>query len=185
MNCDVGEVTERSQLILQPFGRFTYLTGHSPSLPMLHLRHSSFSKPSVSLPTSQLILQAFRLFTYITAHSPSLPSLYLHHSSFSNTSVALPTSQLILQAFRCFTYVTAHFSTLLSLLLRDWLFTYVTWRATHDSLSVAGAKGTALVYLINIIVTCVISGHSMISLHFRHLYCGMRDNYNAKVREIC
>ena len=39
----------------------------------LHLRHSSFSNPSVALPTSQLILQPFfplhlchRLFTYVS-----------------------------------------------------------------------------------------------------------------------
>ena len=90
---------------------------HSPTLPSLYLRHSSFSKPSVALSISQLILQPFRLFTYVTAHSPTLPSLYLCHSSFSNPSVALPTSQLILQPFRCFTYVTAHSPALLSLLL--------------------------------------------------------------------
>ena len=71
MSCDVGEVTESLenelcyeynyelcsfsklsvasptlQLILQPFPRFIYVTAHSPTLPLLHLRHSSFSKPS-------------------------------------------------------------------------------------------------------------------------------------------
>ena len=91
---------------------------HSPTFPSLHLRHSSFSNPSVGLPTSQLFLQPFRCFTYITAHSPTLPSLYLRHSSFSNLSVALPTSQLILQPFRRFTCVTAHSPTLPSLYLR-------------------------------------------------------------------
>ena len=69
-------------------------------------RHFTYSlHPSVALPTSQLILQPFRCFTYVTAHSPTLPSLYLRHSSFSNPSVALPTSQLILQPFFCFSYV--------------------------------------------------------------------------------
>ena len=69
MSFDVGEVTERlenelcsfskllvtsptSQLIPQPFPRFTYVTTHSPTLPLLHLRHSSFSNPFAS-PTSQ------------------------------------------------------------------------------------------------------------------------------------
>ena len=87
---------------------------------------SSFSKLSVTSPTSQLILQPFRHFTYVTAHSPTFPSFHLRHSSFSNPSVALPTSQLILQPFRAlylrhssfsnpsvrFTYVTAHSQTL-------------------------------------------------------------------------
>ena len=44
---------------------------HSPSFPSLHLRHSSFSNPSVALPTSQLILKPFRGFTQVTAHSPN------------------------------------------------------------------------------------------------------------------
>ena len=100
------------KLIIQPFRHFTYVTAHSPSLLSLYLRHSSFSKPPVALPTSQLILQPFHCFTYITAHSPTLPSPYLHHSSFSNPSVASPTSQLILQPFRRFTYITAHSPTL-------------------------------------------------------------------------
>ena len=50
---------------------FTTWVAHSPILPSLHLRHNSFSNPSVALPTSQLILQPFRCFTYVTAHSPT------------------------------------------------------------------------------------------------------------------
>ena len=85
---DIGDV-----LILQSFHLFTYVTAHSPTLPLLHLRHSSFSNPSAASPTSQLILQLFRCFTYITAHSPILPSLQLLHSSFYNLSVASLKSQ--------------------------------------------------------------------------------------------
>ena len=79
MSCDVGEVTERleneqscdvgeqssfsnlsvtsptSQLILQPFRRFTYVTDHFPTLPLLHLCHSSFSNHSFASPTSQAL----------------------------------------------------------------------------------------------------------------------------------
>ena len=40
-----------SQLILQPF-RFTYVIALSPTLPLFHLRHSSFSNPSLASPTS-------------------------------------------------------------------------------------------------------------------------------------
>ena len=137
MSCNVGEATESlkneqssfskptitsstSQLILQTFRRFTYAAAHSPTLPLLHLRHisfpnpsvidlrhSSFSNPSVVLPTLQFILQPFRCFTYVTVHSPTFPLLYLRHSSFSNPSVALPTSQFILQPFFRFSYVTS------------------------------------------------------------------------------
>ena len=68
-----------SQLILQPFRQFTYVTAHSPTLPSLYLYHSSFSNPSGTLPM---------------------------HSSFSNPSVASPTLQFILQPFFRFSYVT-------------------------------------------------------------------------------
>ena len=37
---------------LQPLHRFTYVTAHSPTLPPLYLRHSSFYSPSAALPTS-------------------------------------------------------------------------------------------------------------------------------------
>ena len=42
-------------LILQPFRRFTYITAHSPTLPLLHLRYSSFSNPSFACATSQAL----------------------------------------------------------------------------------------------------------------------------------
>ena len=58
------------ELILQPFHHFTYVTTHSPTLPSLYLRHSSFSNPSVASPTSQSIphsllslLLSLKLFT--------------------------------------------------------------------------------------------------------------------------
>ena len=123
MSCDVCEVTESlwnelwhrwSELILQTFRHFTYVTAHSPTLPSLYLRHSSFSNPSVASPTPQPILQPFlrfsyitsfttlpslllrhRLFTYVTARSPTSPLLHLSHSSFSNLSFACPTSQAL------------------------------------------------------------------------------------------
>ena len=44
-----------SQLVLQPFRRFTYITANSPTLPLLHLRHRSFSDPSFASPTSQAL----------------------------------------------------------------------------------------------------------------------------------
>ena len=66
--CDVGEAKEGLQnelwcrwsngrlcLILQPLHHFSYVTAHSPTLPLLHLSHSSFYNPSVSSPTSQTL----------------------------------------------------------------------------------------------------------------------------------
>ena len=67
-NSSTSVALPTSQLILQPIRRFTYVTAHSPTLPLLHLRHSSFSNPCVALPTPQLILQPFRRFTYVTTH---------------------------------------------------------------------------------------------------------------------
>ena len=122
----------RSQLILQPFFHFSYVTdsshallilqsfryltyaiAHSPTLPLLHLRHSSFSNPfslllrhrlftcsahSPGFPSLYLrhnILQPFCRFTYVTVHSLTLPLLHLRHSSFCNRSFACPTSQAL------------------------------------------------------------------------------------------
>ena len=86
-----------SQLILQPFHCFTYVTVHSTTLLSLLLRYKlcSFFDLSVTSPTSQLILQPFRRFTYVTVHSPTLPLLHLRHSSFSNPSFASTTSQAL------------------------------------------------------------------------------------------
>ena len=109
MSCDVGEVTERmenelcsfsnlsvtshtSKLILQPFRRFTYVTAHSPAIPLLHLRHSSFSNPSFASPTSQ----ALHLI-----HLASRPCL--HH--ILNTPVA--TNPSILFHLHCLPTMTS------------------------------------------------------------------------------
>ena len=58
---------------LQPFRHFTYVTAHSPTLPSLYLRHSSFSNLSVASPTSQLIIQPFFRFSYVTGSSLTSP----------------------------------------------------------------------------------------------------------------
>ena len=131
MSCDIGEAMKGLENELWQrwsdgrVGEWAPLyicismsSAHSTNFPSLHLRRSSFSNPSVALPTSQLILQPFRCFTYVTAHSPTFPSLHLRHSSFSNPSVASPTSQIILHPFRRFTYVTAHSPTFPLLHLR-------------------------------------------------------------------
>ena len=68
---------------------------HPRSLPLILLLlfiACSFSKLSITSPTSQLILQPFPRFTYVTA-PPTLPLLHLRHSSFSNPSFASSTSQ--------------------------------------------------------------------------------------------
>ena len=90
MSCDIGKATEGLEnerwrrwsdgnvgewaeliviveLILQPSRHFTYVTAHSPTLPSLSLRHSSFSSPSVALRTPQLILQPFFRIPYAQA----------------------------------------------------------------------------------------------------------------------
>ena len=50
---------------------FNYVTTHSPTLPSLYLRHSSFSNPSVASPASKFILQPFFRFSYVTNFSLS------------------------------------------------------------------------------------------------------------------
>ena len=76
---DVGEATEGLENELcsfsKPFRHFTYVRAHSPTLPLLQLRHSSFSNLSVASSTSQLILQPFGRFTYVTWRAAN--ALYL------------------------------------------------------------------------------------------------------------
>ena len=72
---------------------------HSPTLPLHHLFHSSFSNSSIALPTSQLILQPFRCFTYVTADSATLLQLHLRHRLFTYvTWRTVPARLLYLQS---------------------------------------------------------------------------------------
>ena len=52
---ELSVASPTSQLILQPFRRFIYVTDHSPNVPLLHVRHSSFSNPSFASPKSQAL----------------------------------------------------------------------------------------------------------------------------------
>ena len=71
---------EWAELILKPLRHFTYVTTHSPILPLLYLRHSSFFNPSVASHTSQFILQPIFRFSYVTSpslNSPGEPPMHL------------------------------------------------------------------------------------------------------------
>ena len=71
----------KSQLILQPFCCFTYITVHSQTL--------------VALPTSQLIFQSFCCFTYVTSSSLTFTWRAAHDLHLKLTSPLLLTSSLI------------------------------------------------------------------------------------------
>ena len=101
MSCDVGKAREELGMSYDVV-EATESLENELCFQSLHLRHSSFPKPSLALPTSQLILQPFRCFTYVTAHSPTLLSLLLRHSIFVTSHGEPP------MPFRRFTYVTAH-----------------------------------------------------------------------------
>ena len=116
MSCGIGEVTKKlenelcyhynyelcsfynlsitspkSQLILQPFCCFTYVTAHSPTLLLLHLHHSSFSNPSFASPTSQA-LQLIHLASHpCIVHVSHIIILHLFDS---NSSLDLAISRL-------------------------------------------------------------------------------------------
>ena len=127
-SCDVGKATEglknelgrRKGWSMSSAMTKNMSSAHSPTFPSLHLRHNSFSNPSVALPTSQLILQPFHRFTYVTALSPILSLLHLRHSSFSNPSFDSPTSQALhvihLASRTCqHVYINLHINMLLSI----------------------------------------------------------------------
>ena len=64
---------------------------HSSTFLSLHLRHNSFSNPSVALPTSQLILLLIFCFFYVTGSSltsPGEPPMPLNSLSPSVTLIA-------------------------------------------------------------------------------------------------
>ena len=69
-----------SQLILQPFRRFIYVTAHSP-FPLLRLRHSSFSNPSFASPTSQALT---------SPHEPPMKRLFPSYLSSTHFSWIIP-----------------------------------------------------------------------------------------------
>ena len=75
-NLSVTSLT--SQLILQPFRRFTYVTVHSPTLPLLHLCHSSFSNPSFASPTSQALHLASRPWVKVSPFTKCRPFTLIH-----------------------------------------------------------------------------------------------------------
>ena len=97
---NISVTSPTSQLILHPFRHFTYITAHSPTLPLLYLHHSSFSNPSIASPTPQFILQPFFCFSCVTGSSltsPGEPPMEIWIRAHSpNLSVTSPTSQLIL-----------------------------------------------------------------------------------------
>ena len=130
MSCNIGEESESlenelcsffklsissptSQLILQPFPRFTYITAHSPTLPLLHLRHSSFSNPSFASPTSQdfhlhhLASRPWKTLTTSPTHSHTLTHTltltlthtlthtHTHTHSHTHTHTHTHTSQIV------------------------------------------------------------------------------------------
>ena len=95
-----------SQLILQPFRRFTHVTAHSTALPLHHLRHMHFTYVTAHSATLPPLHLRHSSFYSPSVASPTPYTLHLRHSSFCNPSSASPTSQVILQPFRCFTYVT-------------------------------------------------------------------------------
>ena len=68
-----------SKFILQPFRRFTYVTAHSPTLPLLHLRHSSFSNPSFASPKSQALYLGLLYVTWRAAHAPTVYYMWNAH----------------------------------------------------------------------------------------------------------
>ena len=76
-----------SELILQPFHHFTYITTDSPTLLSLYLRHSSFSNPSIASPMSQFTLQHFFCFSYITSSSlPGEPPMLIRRTTMITRS---------------------------------------------------------------------------------------------------
>ena len=96
MSCDVGEATGRFENDQSSFSKLSVTSPTSQRILQCYLRFTYITAHSpsfVTSPMSQLILQPFLRFTYVTAHYPTLLLLHLHHSPFSNPSFASPMSQ--------------------------------------------------------------------------------------------
>ena len=81
-------------LLGRNFTKF-HSSAHSPNFPSLHLRHNSFTNPSVPLPTSQLILQPSFRFSYVTSsslNSPGEPPMQVRDPEIPITLHPLPSS---------------------------------------------------------------------------------------------
>ena len=150
MSSNLSVASPTSQLILQHFSRFTYVTAHSPTLPSLYLRHSSFFKSSAASPTSQFILQPFFRFFNVTSSS-----LNLLGEPPGNISQA----ELILQRFRHFTYVTAHSPTLPSSYLRH---------SSFSNLSVTSPTSQFILQLFRRFIYVTAHSPTLPLLHLRH-----------------
>ena len=72
-NPSVALPTSQLILIIQSIRRFIYIIDHYQTLPLLHLRNSSFSNPSVTSPTSHALHLRHMYFTYVTCTSPTSP----------------------------------------------------------------------------------------------------------------
>ena len=77
MICDVG----KPLLILHHFHHFTYVTAHSPTLPSLYLRHSSFSNHSFASPTSQALH-----LRHLASRPWLMKILFIHFARYFNIS---------------------------------------------------------------------------------------------------
>ena len=89
-----------SELILEPFRRFTYVTAHFPTLLPLLLRHRLFTYVTWRTAHGDMdsndvgkVMEGLRMSCDIGEMTERL------ENELSNPSVALPTSQLILQLF--------------------------------------------------------------------------------------
>ena len=93
-NFRFSQSQDKSRAHSPSFHRFTNVTAHSPTLPSLYLRHSSFSNPSVASPTSQLILQPFFFFSYATGfHLRDLASR--PHTQWNRILISIAKNSLV------------------------------------------------------------------------------------------
>ena len=210
MSCDVGEVTERlenglcsfsnlsvisstSQLILQSFCYFTYVTAHSPILPLLHLRYSSFSNHSFDSPTSV--------------------ALHLLHLVSSPWKKVISKGSTILKVHKCCTYVDETMSEIstryhyfssnhCSRLIENVLFenvekfkylgvTVTNINDIHENIKLRINMGNACYYLLEKILSSLLKVNTYKTIILPVIFCGcetwsltLREEHMLRVFEI-
>ena len=94
-------------------------SAHSPTISSLHLRHSSFSNPSVASPTPQFILLPSFRFSYVTSSSLNSPGdlpmslttlVYCKKYNYTFYKASPHFQEILSRLISSFTHVTHSFS---------------------------------------------------------------------------
>ena len=174
-------------VILQPFRRFTYVTGHSTALPPLHLRHMPFYNPSANLLNTDTLLIAtwmcqkvFRwVNTWFWLWTSNQCTLLLGWVRYNSLSGRVQCSHRATAVSNVVTGPRPTISTPIYELLYEFKlpFRHFTWRAAHGQAS----TDQPLCFKMFIMA----SHQSVVNIKNMYIKIGLMVNYDFTEREDC